>query len=53
MVSCMQISIVSAPEARRVPNPITAIIAGSAPTAQLIGDLETKGIQPVHVYGLT
>jgi len=49
----VQIGIVSAQEARRVPQPIKAIIAGSAPTAQLIGDLETKGITAVHVYGLT
>ncbi|KIP08879.1 hypothetical protein PHLGIDRAFT_103706 [Phlebiopsis gigantea 11061_1 CR5-6] len=49
----VQISIVNAPEAKQVPRPITAIIAGSAPTARLIGDLELKGITPVHVYGLT
>ncbi|TCD70256.1 hypothetical protein EIP91_004157 [Steccherinum ochraceum] len=49
----VQIGIVSSPEARRVPQPIRAIIAGSAPTAQLIGDLETKGITAIHVYGLT
>ncbi|THH29084.1 hypothetical protein EUX98_g5106 [Antrodiella citrinella] len=49
----VQIGLVSAPEARPVPQPIKAIIAGSAPTAQLIGDLETKGITAIHVYGLT
>ncbi|KAJ3482473.1 hypothetical protein NLI96_g6951 [Meripilus lineatus] len=49
----VQISLVSAPEARKVPRPVTAIIAGSAPTAQLLGELEGKGISVVHVYGLT
>lgn len=48
-----QISILNAPEARNVPNQVTTIIAGSAPTAKLIGDLEQKGINPIHVYGLT
>jgi hypothetical protein len=49
----VQISLVNAPEARTVPRKIVAIIAGSAPTAQLIGQLEAKGIEVVHVYGLT
>lgn len=48
-----QIGIVNAVQARRVDRPIVAIVAGSAPTAHLIGELETKGLQPVHVYGLT
>ena len=48
-----QISLLNAPEARNVPNVVTTIIAGSAPTAKLIEDLEQKGINPVHVYGLT
>ncbi|THG99460.1 hypothetical protein EW026_g2887 [Hermanssonia centrifuga] len=49
----VQISLLNAKEAQPVPRKVTTIIAGSAPTAQLIGDLETKGILPVHVYGLT
>ncbi|KAG1885742.1 acyl-CoA synthase [Suillus subluteus] len=32
---------------------ISAVIAGAAPTAHLISQLEQKGIKPVHVYGLT
>ena len=32
---------------------VTAIVAGSAPTAHLIGELEKKNIQVCHVYGLT
>jgi hypothetical protein len=39
--------------AKKPPQAITAIIAGSAPTADLIGKLEKMGIKPVHVYGLT
>ncbi|KAI0689436.1 acetyl-CoA synthetase-like protein [Cytidiella melzeri] len=49
----VQISLVNAPEAQAVPQKIAAIIAGSAPTAQLLGELEKKGIEPIHVYGLT
>lgn len=43
----------AAPEAKKVPRHVTAIVAGSAPTAQLLGDLEKRGIHAVHVYGLT
>ncbi|KAJ7630745.1 hypothetical protein FB45DRAFT_916461 [Roridomyces roridus] len=49
----VQIGILNDPGARTLPRPISAIIAGSAPTASLIGSLEEKGIQPIHVYGLT
>ncbi|KAI0072767.1 acetyl-CoA synthetase-like protein [Panus rudis PR-1116 ss-1] len=49
----VQIGLINAPEARRVSRPISAAVAGSAPTAQLIADLEKLGINPVHVYGLT
>ncbi|EIW86577.1 acetyl-CoA synthetase-like protein [Coniophora puteana RWD-64-598 SS2] len=49
----VQIGIVNHPDARPLPQPVTAIIAGAAPTAQLIGQLEQQGIKPVHVYGLT
>ncbi|KAH7921787.1 acetyl-CoA synthetase-like protein [Leucogyrophana mollusca] len=49
----VQIGIVNDPAAAPLPNPISAIIAGAAPTAHLIGQLEQKGITPVHVYGLT
>ncbi|EGN94407.1 hypothetical protein SERLA73DRAFT_188276 [Serpula lacrymans var. lacrymans S7.3] len=49
----VQIGIVNNPAARPLPRSISAIIAGAAPTAHLIGELEKKGIQPVHVYGLT
>ncbi|PSS31077.1 hypothetical protein PHLCEN_2v2409 [Hermanssonia centrifuga] len=44
----VQISLLNAKEAQPVPRKVTTIIAGSAPTAQLIGDLETKGILPTY-----
>ncbi|KAH6917238.1 AMP-dependent synthetase and ligase [Coprinopsis sp. MPI-PUGE-AT-0042] len=51
----VQIGIVNDPLARPLPSsrPVTAIVAGAAPTAHLIAELEKKGIHPVHVYGLT
>ncbi|KAJ7932595.1 hypothetical protein B0H13DRAFT_2227747 [Mycena leptocephala] len=49
----VQIGIVNDPAARPLSRPISAIIAGAAPTASLIKSLEEKGIQPIHVYGLT
>ncbi|KAG8982975.1 hypothetical protein FRB90_006401, partial [Tulasnella sp. 427] len=49
----VQIGIVNASEARTLDNTITAIIAGAAPTAHLIGELEKKNISVTHVYGLT
>ncbi|KNZ73451.1 Medium-chain-fatty-acid--CoA ligase [Termitomyces sp. J132] len=47
------IGIINDPSARKPPQPVTAIIAGAAPTPHLIAGLETIGITPVHVYGLT
>ncbi|KAG1826116.1 uncharacterized protein BJ212DRAFT_1295378 [Suillus subaureus] len=49
----VQIGIVNDPAARPLPRTISAVIAGAAPTAHLISQLEQKGIKPVHVYGLT
>ncbi|KAG2023311.1 AMP binding protein [Coprinopsis cinerea AmutBmut pab1-1] len=49
----VQIGIINDPLARKLSRPVTAIIAGAAPTAHLIAELEKKGINPVHVYGLT
>ncbi|KAJ7492811.1 hypothetical protein FB451DRAFT_1336640 [Mycena latifolia] len=49
----VQIGIVNDPAARPLPRPVSAIIAGAAPTASLISALEEKGIHPIHVYGLT
>ncbi|KZS92936.1 AMP-dependent synthetase and ligase [Sistotremastrum niveocremeum HHB9708] len=46
----VQISIAAAPEARRLAKPVKAIIAGSAPTAALIGELENRNIKAIHVY---
>jgi acyl-CoA synthetase (AMP-forming)/AMP-acid ligase II len=39
--------------ARRLPHPISAVVAGSAPTASLISNLEKLNFQVCHVYGLT
>ncbi|KAH9846084.1 acetyl-CoA synthetase-like protein [Lenzites betulinus] len=47
----VQIGLINAPQARRLERPIFAIIAGSAPTAHLIGELEKINIKPVHTYG--
>ncbi|KAL5534450.1 hypothetical protein ACEPAG_912 [Sanghuangporus baumii] len=49
----VQLGIVTHPDARILERPVNAIIAGSAPTAHLIGELEKKNIHVVHVYGLT
>ncbi|KAJ7655017.1 hypothetical protein DFH06DRAFT_487897 [Mycena polygramma] len=49
----VQIGIVNHPAAKPLSRPISAIIAGAAPTASLVSELEKKGIQPIHVYGLT
>ncbi|KAF8272882.1 hypothetical protein EI94DRAFT_1769496 [Lactarius quietus] len=49
----VQIGITNHPDAKQLPHPIKAIIAGAAPTANLLAQLEAKGFQPVHVYGLT
>ncbi|KAF4605358.1 hypothetical protein EYR40_004142 [Pleurotus pulmonarius] len=49
----VQIGIFNHPKAKKLDRVITAIIAGSAPTAHLIGELEKIGIKPCHVYGLT
>lgn len=51
--ACLKIGIVNNPDATRLDKQIRAIIAGSAPTAHLIGELEKKNIHVVHVYGLT
>ncbi|KAL1731999.1 hypothetical protein EV714DRAFT_248169 [Schizophyllum commune] len=49
----VQISLVNAPEAKRVTHGVRTIVAGSAPTSSLIASLESLGIRVVHVYGLT
>ena len=48
-----QTGLVNCRQVKKLPRPVTAIIAGSAPTAHLIASLEKLGIIPVHVYGLT
>lgn len=48
-----QIGIINDASKQPLQQSVSAIVAGSAPTAQLIGQLEQIGIKPVHVYGLT
>ncbi|KAF8708468.1 AMP-binding enzyme C-terminal domain, partial [Rhizoctonia solani] len=47
----VQIGIVNAPEARRLEHQVHVIVAGSAPTAHLIGELEKKNMHVTHTYG--
>ncbi|BGP36608.1 hypothetical protein JCM10449v2_000509 [Rhodotorula kratochvilovae] len=47
----VQIAIVSHTKARKLAKPLLATIAGAAPTATLIEQLEKLGITVVHVYG--
>ncbi|KAI0048343.1 acetyl-CoA synthetase-like protein [Auriscalpium vulgare] len=49
----VQIGIVNHPHAKQLTRPVRAIIAGAAPTAHLLSELEKLNILPVHVYGLT
>ncbi|GAA5827035.1 hypothetical protein JCM11251_002215 [Rhodosporidiobolus azoricus] len=49
----VQISIANHRNARKLDQPMRATIAGAAPTATLIEQLEALGISVVHVYGLT
>jgi len=49
----VQIGITNHPSAKNLPHPVKTIIAGAAPTAHLLAQLESKGFQSVHVYGLT
>src|SRR6266852_3879063 len=48
----VKIGITNHPSAKKIPHPIKTIIAGAAPTAHLLAQLESKGFQSVHVYGL-
>ncbi|KAI0748366.1 AMP-dependent synthetase and ligase [Daedaleopsis nitida] len=47
----VQIGLINAPQVQRLDRPVYAIIAGSAPTAHLIGALEKINIRPIHTYG--
>ncbi|KAH8919623.1 acetyl-CoA synthetase-like protein [Atractiella rhizophila] len=49
----VQLMLYSHKKARRVPQPVTALVAGAAPTPTQIKSLESLGIEVVHVYGLT
>ncbi|CAD6982432.1 unnamed protein product, partial [Tilletia controversa] len=49
----VQIGIVNHATAKRLPNKVRVLVAASAPTAQLLGQMEALNLEPVHVYGLT
>ncbi|KAM0755063.1 acetyl-CoA synthetase-like protein [Meredithblackwellia eburnea MCA 4105] len=49
----VQLSIASHAMARRLPKPIYTTVAGAAPSATLIKNCESHGIEVCHVYGLT
>ncbi|GAA6004491.1 hypothetical protein JCM10207_000751 [Rhodosporidiobolus poonsookiae] len=49
----VQIAITSHPKARRLDKLIRTTVAGAAPTATLIEQLEAINVNVVHVYGLT
>ncbi|KAF8621803.1 hypothetical protein AX15_007479 [Amanita polypyramis BW_CC] len=49
----VQIGLVNHPLAKKTPQAVTALVGGAAPTPHLIGEMEKKGIYPIHVYGLT
>lgn len=48
-----QLSIASHPLARQLQNKVATTVAGAAPTATLIKQLEGLNIDVCHVYGLT
>jgi len=49
----VQIGLVNHEKATKLPRQVKVAIAASAPTADLLGKLETLNITPVHVYGQT
>lgn len=50
---CVQIALLSAPEARPLPKPVHTVIGGAAPTEKVISDMERVGMLVFHGYGLT
>jgi fatty-acyl-CoA synthase len=49
----VQIGIVNEEAAHRLETPVTAAIAGAAPSPTLLGGLIELNISPMHIYGLT
>jgi fatty-acyl-CoA synthase len=49
----VQIGIVNEEAAHRLQTPVTAAIAGAAPSPTLLGGLIELNIHPMHIYGLT
>jgi fatty-acyl-CoA synthase len=49
----VQISLVNAPQARRLDRQVTVTVAGAPPSPTLLGQLKALNFRPIHVYGLT
>ena len=49
----VQIGIVNHPKAKKLPRVVRVAVAASAPTAQLLGMMESLNLVPVHVYGVS
>lgn len=49
----VQISLVNHPSRIKLPRQVRVAVAASAPTADLLGKMESLNLLPVHVYGLT
>ncbi|CAO1631326.1 unnamed protein product [Sympodiomycopsis kandeliae] len=49
----VQISLVNHPSSVKLPRQVKVAVAASAPTADLLGKMESLNLMPVHVYGLT
>ena len=48
-----QLAIATHPMARTPPQKVRTTVAGAAPTATLIKNIESLGIQIDHIYGMT
>jgi fatty-acyl-CoA synthase len=46
-------TIVRAPQAHQLQRPLTATVAGAAPSPRMIAEMEALGARVIHVYGLT
>ncbi|WFD43723.1 cellulase [Malassezia psittaci] len=49
----VQLGVVNHRQAQKLPHMVRVSVAASAPSATLLGRMESLNLQPVHVYGLT
>jgi fatty-acyl-CoA synthase len=49
----VHLAMLQHPAARRLDRPVIAGVAGAPPTAALLARMESCGLRPLHVYGLT